>query len=104
MQTEITLSSIESEYTGLPYVLREFISTMQILKDLKRSGFPIESTTPKVTCRVFKYNSGSLEIATANKNRARTKHINIKLHNFIDYVPRGEVTILPTTTLNHASD
>ena len=98
------LSSTESEYTGLEYTLREVISIMQLLKDLKRSGFPIAPTTLKVTCRVFEDNSGSLEMVTVHKHRARTKHLNMKLHHFRDYVTRGEVTILPTTILDHASD
>ena len=49
LQTEITLLSTDSEYTGMSYTLREAISIMKLLKDLKRSGFPIESTSPKVT-------------------------------------------------------
>ena len=77
---------------------------MQLLKDLKRSGFTIESATTKVTCRVFEYNSGSLYMAKVHKHRARTKHLNIKLHHFRDYVTRGEVTILTTTTLDQVSD
>ena len=77
---------------------------MQLLKDLKRSGFTIESATTKVTCRVFEYNSGSLEMAKFHKHRARTKHLNMKLHHFRDYVTRGEVAILPITTLDQVSD
>ena len=76
------LSSTESEYTGLEYTLREVISIMQLLKDLKRSGFSIEPTTPKVKCRVFEDNCGSLDMATVHKHRAIIKQLNKKLHHF----------------------
>ena len=39
LQTEIALSSTESEYTGLSYALREAIPLMALLKELKEQGF-----------------------------------------------------------------
>jgi ATP-binding cassette subfamily B (MDR/TAP) protein 1 len=36
MQTEIALSSTESEYTGLSYALRDAIPIMELLKEMKR--------------------------------------------------------------------
>jgi hypothetical protein len=41
LQTEIALSSTESEYTGLSYALQEAILIMQLLKEMKTMGFPI---------------------------------------------------------------
>ena len=99
LQTEITLLSTESEYTGLSYTLRKVIPIMQLLKELKKAGFSIEFATPKLTFKVFEDNSGALEMSTLYKHRARTKHLNMKLHYFRDYVTRGEVTILPIGTL-----
>ena len=43
-------------------------------------------------------------MATVHKHRARTKHLNMKLDHFRDYVTRGEVNILPIITLDQASD
>ena len=48
LQTEIALSSTESEYTGLSYALRDAIPIMQLLKEMKKRGFPIN--TPRA-CR-----------------------------------------------------
>ena len=45
LQTEIALSSTESEYTGLSYALRDAIPIMQLLKEMIAMGFPIH--TPK---------------------------------------------------------
>ena len=48
-QTDITLLSMEPEYTGMSYALREVTPIMQLLKELKRLGFPIESTMSSKT-------------------------------------------------------
>ena len=101
---DITLSSTESEYTGPPYILRELIPIMQLLKELKRAGFSIESTMPKVICKVFNENSGALEMAIFHNHRSRTKHRNVKLRHFRESVNRSEVTILTIGSLYQAYD
>ena len=80
------------------------IPIIQILKEIKRAGFLIESTIYKVVCKVFEDNTGALEMSKVQNHGARTNNLNIKFHHFIEYVTRGEVTILPTTTLYQASD
>ena len=104
LQTEITLSSTESEYTGLSHALRETIPIMNVFKEMKRQGFPITDTRPQVMCEVFEDNSGALEIATNHKYRPRTKHISVKLHHFRDYVARGEIIISKVDTANQLAD
>ena len=104
MQTEIALSSTESEYTGLLYALREVIPIMELLREMKRHGFGIKSTKPNVHCKVFEDNSGALEIAMNHKYRPRTKHLNVKLHHFRDYVTRGEITVTKVDTGQQLAD
>ena len=104
LQTEITLSSTESEYTGLSYALREAIPIMQTLTEMKKKGFPVGNKTPIVKCEVFEDNSGALEIATNHKFRPRTKHLNVKLHHFRDYVTRGEIQIAKIDTTKQLAD
>lgn len=104
LQTEITLSSTESEYTGLSYALREAIPLMQLFKEMKANKFPITSTIPTVLCEVFEDNSGALEIAKNHKYRPRTKHLNVKLHHFRDYVTRGEIRITKIDTKMQLAD
>ena len=82
LQTEIALSSTESEYTGLSYVLREAIPILSILDQLKDQGFPVDKTRATIQCKVFKDNSGAIEIATNHKWHPRTKHLNCRLHHF----------------------
>jgi hypothetical protein len=55
-------------------------------------------------CRVFEDNSGALEIAKIHKYRPRTKHLNVKLHHFRDYVTRAEISINPINTKDQLAD
>ena len=104
IQGEIALSSTESEYTGLSYALRETIPIIELLKEMQQHGFAVNSTAPKVTCKVFEDNSGALEMARVHKFRPRTKHINTKLHHFRSYVESGEIEIHPIDTADQQAD
>ena len=104
LQTEIALSSTESEYTGLSYALREAIPLMEILKEMKTHGIDIADTRAKLHCKVFEDNSGALEMARVHKFRPRTKHLNVKLHHFRSYVERGDITIHAIPTTEQLSD
>ena len=97
LQTEIALSSTESEYTGLSYALREPIPLMSLLDELKERGFPVDQTKVTVQCKVFEDDSGAIEIATNHKWRPWTNHLNCPLHHFWSYVPhRISVQRIPT--------
>ena len=104
LQTEIALSSTESEYTGLSYALRETIPIMELLNEMHKHGFPVIKEKARVHCRVFEDNSGAIEMARVHKFRPLTKHINVKLHHFRDYVERGEITILPIPSKDQLAD
>ena len=104
MQTEIALSSTESEYTGLSYALRDAIPIIELLKELKENGFPINRSQASVHCRVFEDNSGAIEMAKVHKYRPRTKHLNVRLHHFRDYVERQEVSIHAISTHDQPAD
>jgi hypothetical protein len=104
LQTEIALSTTESEYTGLSYALRDAIPIMELLKEMKQFGYPIGTPQARVHCRVFEDNSGALEMAKTHKFRPRTKHINVKLHHFRDYVHRQEISIHHIGTKDQPAD
>ena len=104
LQTEIALSSKESEYTGLSHALRETILIMNILQECKAQGFNLKNISPKVTCKVFEDNSGALEMAKNHKFRLRTKHLNVKLHHFRDYVQKGLISVHPIETTMQLAD
>ncbi|KAI2497426.1 hypothetical protein MHU86_17084 [Fragilaria crotonensis] len=104
LQTEVALSSTESEYTGLSYALRDAIPIMELLKEMKERGYPVSTTQARVHCRVFEDNSGALEMARVHKYRPRTKHLNVKLHHFRDYVERKEISIHHIRTNDQPAD
>jgi hypothetical protein len=104
LQTEIALSSTESEYIGISYALRDAIPIMNLLQEMRSKGFPVFKTKPKLHCKVFEDNSGALEMAKTHKYRPRTKHLNIKLHHFRDYVTRGDISIHKIDTKEQIAD
>ena len=104
LQTEIALSSTESEYTGLSYALREAIPIMDLLDEMSERGFKVSGTKAKMHCKVFEDNSGALEIAKNPKYRPRTKHLNVKLHHFRSYVADKRISIHKIDTKEQLAD
>jgi hypothetical protein len=88
----------------MSYGLREIIPLIELLKEMKTLKFQIQHSLPKVLCKVLEDNSGALEMANVHKYQPRTKHLNVKLHHFRDYVTRGEITILPIDSALQQAD
>ena len=93
LQTEIALSSTESEHVGLLHALRDAIPIMNLLNEMQQMGCVSKKAKPEVKCKAFEDDSGALEMAKVHKHRLRTKHMNIKHHHFCDHVERGEIKI-----------
>ena len=98
------MSTTEAEYVGLSQALRETIPIIELLKEMKKKGINIYSTTPKVYCTAFEDNNGALELANAPKMRARTKHINLVYHHFRSFVKRRIINIYPIDTTEQLAD
>ena len=105
MQTEVALSTTESEYISLSSALRETIPMMRLIEEFK-DKFDCENiiTKPTIHCTLFEDNSGALELAQAPKMRPRTRHINIKYHHFREYVRRKMITIQSVRTTEQLAD
>ena len=86
LQTQITLSSCESEYICLSQSLREVILMMAFVQELKDWEYIEDYMRPKVHCKSFEDNSGCVEMATVHQMRPRMKHINITYHHFKETV------------------
>jgi hypothetical protein len=78
LQTEVVLSSTESEFVGLSESLCIAIIMMNLLKEMQSFGIPISKTTPTVYCKLFEDNAGAIQLAKVPKMRPRTRHINQK--------------------------
>jgi len=104
LQTEMALSSTESEHTGLSHVLREVTPIMELLKEMQSNGATASTAAAKVHCKVFKDNSGALEMAKVHKHRPRTKNLNNKLRHFRSHVESGAVTMHPMSSAEMVAD
>ena len=60
-----------------------------------RNNIKMVTMNPRIYCEVYEDNSGALAIAKEHKYKPRTKHLNIKLHHFRQYVNNNEIDILP---------
>jgi hypothetical protein len=104
LQTEVVLSTTESEYVGLSESLRIAIVMMNLLAEMKSFGIPLAKTTPTVFCRLFEDNAGAIHLAKVPKMRPRTRHINQKYHHFREWVKSGCIEVLPIDTLEQPAD
>ena len=81
LQTEIALSTTESEYMALSTSMHEvlpFLNLMQEISDI----FPISDKKPIFKCTVYEDNESCIKVAKSPKFTPRTKHIAIKYHHF----------------------
>jgi hypothetical protein len=104
LQTEISLSTTESEFVSLSTALRTVIPLIGVAKEMLNLGFNISDTIPTVKCKAFDDNMGAIEIALVPKMRPRTKHINVKYHHFRQYVDNGDILIQHVTSENQVAD
>jgi hypothetical protein len=63
---------------ALSQSLREVLPLMRLVQELADTGFQLSTDTPMIHCKIFKDNTGALEIARTPKIRPRTKHMNLK--------------------------
>jgi hypothetical protein len=104
MAMEIALLSTESKYAGASVALREALPVMELLKEMKEMKVPISDCKAKIPCKLYKDNSGALEILQHKRYSPRTKCLLVKLHHFWDYVTRGEITVHPIRNHDQQAD
>ncbi len=66
--------------------------------------FSILCVEPYVYYKIFKDNSGALELARLPKLCPRTKHINVCYHHFHKHVCKGPIKIFPIDTKDQIED
>ena len=103
LQREIALSSTEAEYTGLSYAIREIIPLINVLEEIQ-CYHNLPNVKPKLFLKVYEDNAGAIEIATNHKYRPRTKHLNIRLHHFRQYIESGKIVIEKIPTASQQAD
>ena len=105
MQTEIALSTTESEYISLSTALRETIPMMRLIEEVKlRFDCRNIRSIPTIHCTLFEDNLGALELANTPKMRPRTRHINVKYHHFREHVRKKLIGIQSVRTTEQLAD
>ena len=103
LQTEIALSTTESEYIALSQAMRETIPFMNLMVEVG-DVFPLHNPKPKFHCKVFEDNRSCIKVAESPRFTPRTKHIAIKYHHFRKHVSDGTIVILPISTHDQLAD
>ena len=103
LQTEIALSTTESEYIALSQSMRDVIPLMNLLKEFEQV-IPVSEIKPEVRCKVFEDNTSCVLVAKAPTMTPRTKHIALKYHHFRSFVKTGEIVINYIKTTEQTAD
>ncbi len=77
LQSQFALTTTKAKYIDMSQSLCDIIPRMNLLQEMREQDFQVICTKPYEYCKVFKDNSGSLELARIPKLCPRTKHINI---------------------------
>ena len=103
LQSEIALSTTESEYIALSQSLRDALPLMELLKELQMA-IPKSDECPKIHCSIFEDNMGCIDLVKTPRMRPRTKHIALKYHHFREHVRKKLVTIHHIDTKEQVAD
>jgi hypothetical protein len=104
LQTEISLSTLEAEYSALSSSMRTLLPLrsmlIEIIEGVKLPHI-FEST---VKCQVFEDNNGALLLATKQRITNRTKYFQVKWHFFWSHVRDGTIQIVKVDTQEQWAD
>jgi len=93
VQREVALSTTEAECNAMSEALRSVISMMELIDKAKDLGWKVSETKPNVHCKVFEDNSAVVDMVKLPKMRARTKHVNVRMHHFREHVRSGRISV-----------
>jgi hypothetical protein len=117
LQTQIALSTMESEYIALSQSMRELIGIREVIKEIQtfvisgKTRTPIFRTFSKAftldtiaSSTVYEDNEACLKFATMPKMSPRTKHIALPYHFFRTKVVELEIKVIPVSTHSQLAD
>lgn len=103
MQTEIALSTTESEYIALSTSMQELIPFMSLMKETT-DLFGLLTRDPVFRCTVWEDNESCITVVKSPKLTPRTKHIAIKYHHFRRFVSDGTIIMNSIDTTEQIAD
>ncbi|KAL7529001.1 hypothetical protein ACHAWF_002798 [Thalassiosira exigua] len=92
LQTEIVLSTAETEHMALSQSLREVNPPMTLMKEL-HGVLPVQVTTPNFISKVHKDNQSCIKMANSEKFTLCTKHRTLKYNHFKSFVQNKRILI-----------
>ena len=97
LQTEIDLSTAESEYITLSQAMRDVIPLIQPLTEIN-CVYPIHNPVTIIKCKVYSDNESCNDISKTKRFSPRTRHIVIKYHHFRHFVDKEIIQVLSIGT------
>lgn len=107
LQTTVSLSTMEAEYTALSTSMRVLIPIREMLLEfIRHVQIPsrFDTVNSSIQTTVHEDNSGALTLATKHRITTRTKHYNIKWHHFWDEVRSGNIQVVRVPTHEQCAD
>jgi hypothetical protein len=107
LQSEIALSTMESEYIALSQAMRELIPVRRLVKEIAMNLDPTATTSCRTYSKVFEDNNGALKMAHCPRLTLRNRHIACKYHWFRSHVSSdesGDCQILKVESANQKAD
>jgi hypothetical protein len=107
LQSEIALSTMESEYIALSQAMRELIPVRRLVKEIAMNLDPTATTSCRTYSKVFEDNNGALKMAHCPCLTLRNRHIACKYHWFRSHVSSdesGDCKILKVESANQKAD
>jgi hypothetical protein len=114
LQTEIALSTTESEYIALSTATRHLLPIRRILEDIHAVSYIKLNVTQSRTntssfnlapSKVYEDNTACIVLATTESTfKPRTKHVSLKYHHFHDQIKLGHLQIIKVDTHNNIAD
>jgi len=98
LQTEISLSTLEAEYSALSQCMRVVLPLRALIQHTLGVIEKPRTIPTTFKCIVFEDNMGAYYLATNQRITARTKYFLIKWHHFWDAVNRGDVQVVKVET------
>ncbi len=107
LQSEIALSTTESEYTALSMGTRELLPLRRLFHEIHQhtiinlplpSQFNTTKTSFLAATQVFEDNASCIALAHSKSTKMRTKHITLKWHHFKDQICQGFIKVVKIDT------
>ncbi len=110
LQTEIALSTTESEYIVLSSATHELLPLRRILTNTTHSFIKLSSTQhpqPSILApsKIYKDNNACIVLATTETHfKPHIKHISLKYHHFHDHIENGTLQVIKVATDDNIAD